>query len=243
MKKALFLFLMCSSLLVSYSQTNKAATKINHNNWDLLLKKHVDVTGYVNYKSFQDDAGKVSNYLVYLSQHAPKEDWTSSEKIAYYINLYNAATIHLILKNYPLKSIKDLENPWKKPFIKLGDSMVSLNTIEHEYLRNLDESRIHFTINCASISCPKLLNEAFTAQNLEEQLEEATHQFINSKHNLITVDEVRLSKIFKWYKKDFTKTQDQSLREYLNKYSTTKINNKATINFLDYDWSLNDKPN
>ncbi len=243
MKRTLFLILMCSTLLVSYSQTNKVSAKIIHNNWDLLLKKHVDFTGSVNYKSFLNDAGKVSNYLVYLSQHAPREDWITSEKIAYYINLYNAATIHLILKNYPLNSIKDLENPWKKPFIKLGDSMVSLNSIEHEYLRNFNEPRIHFAINCASISCPKLLNEAFTAQNLEEQLEEATYQFINSEHNLITEEAVSLSKIFKWYKKDFTKTQKQSLQDYIKRYSTVIISPKATIQFMEYDWGLNDTSN
>ncbi len=246
MKKAfiIFIILFTANTWFNSAQTLSFTTlKVDHYKWNELLQNLVDEDGNVDYKEFYKDQITLSNYLVYLSQNSPDESWSKSEALVYYINLYNAATVQLILKNYPLNSIKDIESPWKQPFIKLGEDFVSLGDIEHKYLRKFNEPRIHFAINCASISCPKLLNEAFTILKLEDQLEKVTIQFINGPKNTITSDRIVLSKIFKWYKKDFIKTQKLSLQDYIKRYSTVTISPKATIQFMEYDWGLNDTSN
>ena len=211
---------------------------INHSAWDNLLKKHVSKNGDVNYKAFQQDAEKLNTYIDYLATKIPSENWSKQEKLAYYINVYNANTIKLIIENYPTKSIKDIKNPWSKKLIKIGNDLFSLSNIEHDILRNMDETRIHFAINCASKSCPKLMNIAYTTENVETLLELAAKAFINDpKKNKISKENVQLSKIFDWYKKDFTK--NGSLKNYINQYSQVKIDSKAKITYLEYDWRLN----
>src|SRR5690606_8831711 len=110
---------------------------------------------------------KLNTYVDYLSTQIPQDNWSKDELLAYYINVYNANTIKLILENYPTKSIKDIKNPWLKNRVKIGDKDFSLADIENGILRKMDEPRIHFAINCASFSCPKLLNTAYTANNVE----------------------------------------------------------------------------
>ena len=111
-----------------------------------------------------------------LSENEPTEVWSVQELLAYYINTYNAYTVNLILDNYPLKSIKDISGPWTKAIIPIGDNKLSLGGLENGILRKMNEPRIHFAINCASYSCPKLLNEAFTASRIDEQLEQVNHR-------------------------------------------------------------------
>lgn len=155
------------------------------------------------------------------------------------MNAYNAMTIDLILRHQPLESIKDIKKPWDQRFWKLGDKYYNLDEIEHKILRKMSDPRIHFGINCASFSCPPLLNEAFTAEKVDSQLDMLARKFINdSKRNTITADRVEISKIFDWFAKDF-KT-DGSVINYLNKYSETKILSDAKVRYMDYDWSLND---
>lgn len=211
----------------------------DHSEWDELLKRHVDDAGNVNYKKFKNDMAALEAYLDYLSRNAPVDPTDKNEKLAYYINLYNAATVKLILDNYPLKSIKDITSPWDKKWVQVGDEVLSLGQIEHKILRKMNDPRIHFAINCASYSCPKLVNEAFTASEMESQLQEATTDFINDPgRNQITPSRLALSNIFKWYKKDFT--DNGSLVDYINPYTQTSIEENAKIDFLEYDWGLND---
>jgi hypothetical protein len=159
--------------------------------------------------------------------------------LAYYINLYNAGTVKLIVDHYPVESIKDIPNRWDKEWIKVGSDVLSLNDIEHKILRKMNEARIHFAINCASYSCPKLLNSAFTAENMEGQLHQAALDFINDpKRNQFEGNTAYLSKIFKWYKGDFT--ENRSLREYINPYVDRSLPEDVKIEYLEYDWSLND---
>ena len=219
---------------------NSGGMVIDHSAWDQLLKKYVDEKGNVDYKSFQKDKQALVNYLDFLAQNSPKANEDKKERLAYYINLYNAATVKLILDNYPTNSIKDIRSPWDKKWVKVGEKELSLGHIEHKILRKMDEPRIHFAINCASYSCPKLLNEAFTASNMETLLQESTRDFINDPtRNIITSGRLRLSNIFKWYKKDFT--LDGTLIEYINPYSEQSIASDAKINYLKYDWSLNER--
>ena len=221
--------------------TDNSAVNIDHSQWDKLLKKYVDANGFVDYKGFKNDQTKLDAYLAMLSNHEPTEDWSVQELLAYYINLYNAATIQLIVKNYPTKSIKDLKSPWTKGFVKVGDKELSLGAIENGVLRKMDEPRIHFAINCASISCPKLRNEAYTAAKIDEQLEDAAKEFINGDKNEITTNNPKLSKIFDFYTGDFKVDGKKNLIAYINKYSKTKINPNSKYSFKEYNWNLNEQ--
>ncbi|WP_067034399.1 DUF547 domain-containing protein [Allomuricauda sp. CP2A] len=214
-------------------------SKPSHSVWNMLLQRYVDENGNVSYSGFKQDGAQLSAYLDHLAQHPPSQTWSKEDALAYYINLYNAATVKLIVDHYPVESIKDIPNRWGKKWIQVGNSTLSLDYIEHQILREMNEPRIHFAINCASYSCPKLLNEAFTAKKMEQLLSKVTMDFVNDPtKNRFENDEAQLSKIFKWYKGDFTK--DVSLLEYINPYLKNPVNKDADIDYLDYDWSLND---
>lgn len=210
-----------------------------HNNWDRLLQKHVTNTGDVDYVAFSKDSELLDSYLNLLGKNPPAKNWTKNEKLAYYINLYNAGTLKLILENYPVKSIKDISSPWSKKRVKIGTRKFSLGSLEHSILRKMNEPRIHFAINCASYSCPKLLNRAFMASKMEQQLEQATKDFIlDLKRNNVSSQKAELSEIFKWYKNDFT--VNGTLLEYIDQYTPQKISNNTEIKYIDYNWSLNE---
>lgn len=243
-----FITLSCAAIFNIETQNNLATPStsvgdppVNDSIWDNLLQKHVDKQGNVNYKGFLKDRTQLKKYLNQLSDNPPQTSWSRNETMAYYINVYNAFTVELILENYPLKSIKDIRRPWGMKFFKLGDTRYSLNNIEHDILRKMDEPRIHFAINCASVSCPKLYNKAFTANKLEEQLDTLTRYFINSSENKISENELQLSNIFKWYEKDYLIDGIQSLAQYVSQYTDVKINPNASLSFLDYNWDLNGK--
>lgn len=226
--------------ILTFSQGN-AQTSIYND----LLQKHVTKDGFVDYKSFKADESKLDTYIEYLEKTSPASSWSEDKQKAFWINAYNAYTIKLILENYPLKSIMDIKKDgktaWKISFAKVGGKTYTLDHIEHEILRkNLFDPRIHVGVNCASISCPKLGNIAFTEENVHANLEELMKTFINdSSRNKISNKKVQISSIFDWFKKDFTK--NGSVIDYLNKYSSTEINSDAEISYLKYDWSLNSK--
>lgn len=217
----------------------KPIEAFHHDAWNALLQKHVSKEGNVNYKGFQKDRIALRNYIKTLSEQLPQDDWTKNDKLAYWINAYNALTVDLILRNLPLQSIKDIDKPWDQRLWKFGEKWYNLNQIEHQILRKMNEPRIHFAIVCASISCPKLQNTAFTALDLESQLTNATQEFLSdTSKNKITENTIKLSKIFKWFAKDFK--ENGSLIDFLNQYSDTKISSKAKKSFMDYDWNLNE---
>ncbi|WP_276388547.1 DUF547 domain-containing protein [Eudoraea chungangensis] len=206
--------------------------------WDSLLSRHVDSKGNVDYKAFKDEEEDLEAYLQAMAQDIPNKNWSKAKTLAFYINLYNAATVNLIIKNYPINSIRDIKNPWGKKIVPQNGRLLSLGEIEHDILRKMDDPRIHFAINCASVSCPKLNNFAFSEKNLEEQLEKVSKEFIlDSTKNIISQDSVVLSEIFKWYKKDFE--TNGSVLEYLSNYLNTPIAADAKIAYLKYDWNLN----
>ncbi len=249
MTNTIYLLLLLFSLNQLPIPTEVALVKVNngvektsqtdHSLWSNLLQEHLDKNGFVNYSSFKKDINRLNKYLDYLKYNGPTDGADRQEKLAYYINLYNAATVKLIIDNYPLKSIKDLRNPWGQRIVAIGNQMISLGDLEHKILRKMNEPRIHFAINCASYSCPKLIDRAFTAANLELLLEQAAVDFINdNKRNNITEDRASLSKIFRWFKNDFT--QEGSLWEYINRYAHTPLNANTKIDNLDYNWTLND---
>lgn len=211
----------------------------SHEAWDKLLQKYVSAEGKVNYKGFKEAKATLQQYLDSLSANPVQSNWTKAEKMAYWINAYNAFTVKMIVDNYPTSSIMKLHNgkAWDVKWIKIGDKTYTLNNIEHDILRpQFKDARIHFAVNCAAKSCPPILNRAWTADNLNKFLEQQSKAFINnSKYNKITADAVQISKIFEWYAVDFN-----NIIEYLNKYSTTKINTNAKVSYIEYDWALNE---
>ncbi|RLD29250.1 MAG: DUF547 domain-containing protein [Bacteroidetes bacterium] len=211
----------------------------SHSAWNVLLQKHVTTQGNVSYKGFKEDLKKINVYLNSLSEKIPQESWAKAEKLAYWINAYNAFTIKLIIDNYPVKSIKDIKNRWDIGFIKLGNKTFTLNDIEHKILRKMGDPRIHFGIVCASVSCPKLQNTAFEASTIEVQLDTATKEFLaDSSRNILSEKSIKISKIFKWFSSDFK--HDGSLIDFLNKYSEITISPNANKSYVAYDWTLNE---
>ncbi|MFK8009118.1 MAG: DUF547 domain-containing protein [Saprospiraceae bacterium] len=228
-----------SSVELPDQSTSGPLSKIElHDMFDALLKKHVSSSGVVNYKGFKKDEARLDSYLKALEKTNVDKNWSRNKALAFWINAYNANTIKLILKNYPIKSIMDLNNgkPWDVKWIKIDQRTLSLNNIENDIIRpKYNEPRIHFAVNCAAKSCPPLLNKAWTASNLNSNLERQAKSFINnSKYNTITSGNVEVSKIFDWYGKDFG-----DLKAYLNKYSSTTIGAGTSINFKTYNWDLN----
>ena len=231
------LFIITCLLLASATSTH--AQPLDHNLWTSFLQKYVSKTGQVDYKTIMSDDSELKAYIQKLTNNIPNNNWSKNETLAYWINAYNALTIDLILRNYPVKSIKDIKDPWDQKFYTFNDETLSLNQIEHDILRKMDEPRIHFAIVCASVSCPKLLNEAYVAENLERQLTDAAKNFLNdNSKNKILNNKLELSKIFKWFTKDFK--QKGSLIDFLNQYSEVPISNNAKISYLEYNWDLND---
>jgi hypothetical protein len=221
----------------SVSETKNV--NFNHGIWADLLQSHVSENGNVDYIAFKADNAKLQEYINVLAENVPNNSWANEEKLAYWINAYNALTVDLILRNYPVESIKDINNPWKQRLWEFGKNNYNLDEIEHEILRNMNEPRIHFAIVCASYSCPKLQNEAFTAEKLDQQLTKATKEFLTDKNrNEISENSITISKIFDWFSKDFTK--NGSLIDFLNLYTKVNISPNAKKRYKDYNWALND---
>ena len=211
----------------------------NHYRWNSLLQENVSEAGNVNYSALKNNPIELRVYIDSLGENMPNDSWNSADKLAYWINAYNAMTVDLIVRNYPIKSIKDIKDPWEQRLWKLGNKWYNLDEIEHQILRKMNEPRIHFGIVCASFSCPKLQNEAFTAIQLEEQLTKATEEFLaDSKRNNIVSDNIKISKIFQWFSKDFK--QNGNLIDFLNQYSDVEISTNAKKSYKDYNWDLNE---
>lgn len=241
-----------------------------HAAWDALLKRHVAVarngnSSSVDYAGFRADQGTMQAYLAGLSSVTQAEfgNWTREQRLAFLVNAYNAFTVQLVLTRYPdLKSIKDLgsflKSPWKKVFIPLLGSERSLDDIEHGLIRApgaFDEPRIHFAVNCASIGCPMLRNEAYVAERIEAQLEDGARRFLGDRSRNrydAAAGELEVSRIFDWYKADFEKGHRgiKSVSQFLGGYADLLADGpvaraavrqgRAPIRYLEYDWALND---
>lgn len=228
-------------------ETATAATM--HKAWDELLRAHVK-NDRVDYKGLLTEKAKLRAYCNLLSSTPPTGAWSKNARLAFWINAYNAFTVQLIVDNYPVKSIKDL-NPsvsvpllhtvWTTTKFKIGDKEYSLDDVENKVLRGeLKEPRIHFAINCASMSCPPLRNEAFTEDRVQAQLDDQARHFINDpRYNNIRKTNADLSKIFSWFSGDFE--MNGSVIDFINQYSKVKMDADAELSYMDYDWSLNER--
>ncbi|MDF1764466.1 MAG: DUF547 domain-containing protein [Oleibacter sp.] len=261
-----------ASMIIIFSHSS-FAEEFSHDTWQQLLSDHVSLNAsghstQVDYAGMKQDQSKLNDYLAALAQvpRSTFDSWPKDKQLAFLINAYNAATVSLILTKYPdVTSIKDLgsffSSPWSKSFVSLLGEKRTLDDIEHSFIRGsgvypkgFQEPRIHFAVNCASIGCPALRNEAYEGGKLEQQLESQTQQFLADKsRNRVENKTVYLSSIFKWYRDDFAAgwKGTESLNEFLLLYaSSLKLNPEQQkslasgdmdIEFLDYDWRLNDK--
>ena len=225
---------------------------MTHEAWTALVKKHVGTDGLVDYKGFIKDKAELEAYLQKVSDNPPPDNTTNNDKIAYWLNAYNAYTIKLIVDHYPVKSIKDLggkhqiifiNTPWDRKFFKIGGKTMTLNRIEHRILRrDYTEPRIHFALNCASMSCPKLRREAYEGSKLDEQLTSQAREFLrDTSRNQVSEEPPQLSAIFSFYGKDMTKWSGKTLIGFINQYSPKKINEDAKLEYMDYNWELNER--
>jgi hypothetical protein len=232
--------------------------QINHLAWDAILRKYVDADGMVDYRSLKNSGGDVKlldAYLVTLSSASPRVQASRDAQLAFWINAYNAVTIRGILREYPTTSIRNHTakvfgyNLWTDLQLYVGGQPVSLEQIEHEVLRKMGEPRIHFAIVCASIGCPRLLNEAYTSDRVLDQLERNARDFFARSQNFrydAAKGRFDVSAILNWFAEDFGSTPAEQLRTiapWLPGEAPRQAVKQASVrlNYLDYNWNLNDQ--
>lgn len=249
MRAPIFPIVFTLTLLGSLSPVD--ALDHSYSDWGNVLENYTE-DGYVDYGALQKFPKALDAYLENVQKLEPGEyeKWSTNEKISFWINAYNAFTVQTIVDHYPKKSIKHIPNVWdEKRFAALGQKW-SLNQIEHKILRKeFSEPRIHFALVCASLGCPTLRGEPYTASNLNSQLDSQVRDFLadtdKARYDERT-DTLRLSPIFKWFREDFDKAGGvlsfilAKNKHYLPPDMEGKVNLKTKISWLSYDWSLND---
>lgn len=222
-------------------------TAVDHHNWQVILDNNLVVSGdntLFRYAQVSDaDRKRLDRYLVKLAQLDPRQ-LNRQEQFAYWVNLYNALTVQLILDNYPLNSITQLGGlfsfgPWDQDIIAINQINLSLNDIEHRILRPIwQDKRIHYAVNCASLGCPNLMTQAFTSSNTPQLLAQAEAAFLRSDKGVaINGEQLQLSSIFDWYASDFG--GKKALLNYLERFrpEITQTNKKPSY---QYNWALNE---
>lgn len=241
-----------------WSQSAKPPGQVvDHQPWTAFLSRHVrtDAEG-VNRVAYarvsSRDRAALDRYLAALQQVRP-ERLTRDQQLAYWINLYNALTVDVVLDAYPVASIRDITDsplpvgPWNQPVARVAGQSLTLNDIEHRIIRPIfDEPRIHYALNCAAAGCPNLMARAWTARTLEADLAAAEYAYVHDPRGLRFDEQGRLvaSKIYAWFREDFADTPEGVL-DYLRSVAgpDLKAQLAATrrIARYDYDWSLNDQ--
>ena len=229
--------------------------RIDHSIYGTLLERYVDQEGFVAYRQLKaQDEAKLWLYLNALGEVDPAQLRDRAERLAYWINAYNALTIKGILDFYPTKSIRDHVstigyNIWKDYKMLVNSTEYSLDDIEHDILRKMGDPRIHFAIVCASVGCPKLLSEPYTSDRLDEQLSRSTRDFFSDPEKFRidrAAGSVHQSPIMDWYKDDFGKNKSERLafiRPFLDDADDRAFLDSSGLKVknLDYDWNLNDQ--
>jgi hypothetical protein len=251
--------LIAASLALWAACTSAQEFDHEHRAWDGLLRKHVAVQGggrasQVRYAAMAQERGVLKSYLAQLSRVDEQEfkRWDRARQMAFLINAYNAFTAEKILTRYPdIRSIWDFGklfgNPFKDRFFTLFGQPFSLDAIEHGVLRKTyRDPRIHFAVNCASVGCPMLREEAYVAERLERQLEEQAARFLSDRtRNRYRDGKLEVSRIFDWFKEDFD-PRDKYFARHAALLSDNSVHRAelargdVPLVFLDYDWSLND---
>ena len=252
---SLTLFAVENPTLYFDKYDNSSKVILDHSTFAKLLSTYLDTKhpsgiNRFDYKRVSsEDIDQLKSYISYLSK-VKVTSLNKNEQMAYWINMYNALTIKVILDNYPVDSIRKISSglfspgPWKLKLITVEGFNLTLNQIEHEILRPIwKDKRIHYAVNCANIGYPNLLITPFTGTNVNNQLDFAAKTYIQHPRGL-TIDgnTLRLSSIYKWYKEDFGIKQD--LLKHLAEYSADSkkesiLNWKGSIKY-SYDWNLNE---
>lgn len=229
---------------------------INTKKWDLLLKKYVQASAggvdTVDYAAVTpDDRAMLDDFLQAMGL-VPISAYNRNEQMAYWINLYNALTVKVVLEHFPVDSIRDIDTspgwfadgPWGAEAISIEGQALTLNDIEHRILRPIwKDPRIHYAVNCASVGCPDLRQDAYTAENLETSLDAAARTYVNDARGIeIVGDQVKVSSIYDWFFDDFGGTEE-TLIAHLVKYAEPDLKSRltaiGTLHESDYDWNLN----
>ncbi len=242
----------------------KSKTVISHNPWDQFLSTYVETNNNsntavrgintLNYAHVTSaDKQTLKNYIATLTA-LPISHYNRNQQRAYWINLYNALTVDVVLDHYPVKSIMDIKlsglftrGPWQEKLIRVEQHPLSLNDIEHRILRPIwNDPRTHYAVNCASLGCPNLSTQAYTAENMEQQLEYAASAFINHPRGVEVKDgKLVLSSIYNWFKEDFGDS-DINIIKHLQQYANEPLKQKlSTIERIfddQYNWKLNEAP-
>ena len=252
MKKAEVLTI--SLVLILLSVVPVAA--FDFSDWDALIKKHVSMKkvdgvmiNAVNYKNLKSD-GKFKKLVSRLNLVQDDSLKTRDEELTFWINTYNILAAKMVADNFPIKSIKDAGSffspVWKKPAGHVAGKERTLNEIEHEILRKMDEPRIHVAIVCASVSCPDLRLEAFKADSLNEQLNDQMKMFLQSSEKGMRIDKnnnrVYLSSIFKWFEDDFESRGGvlKFISNYVSPEAAKELqSSKIKVSYLKYNWGVN----
>ena len=236
--------------LLPYWQDQVATDQrdISHQQWQKLLDKYLVVQPQQTLFRYgavtTEDKQQLSAYINQLSHLDPRK-YNRNVQFAYWVNLYNALTVQLIIDHYPVTSITKLGGffsfgPWDQPVVTINNKSLSLNDIEHRILRPIwRDPRIHYAVNCASLSCPDLLSQVFDSHQLNNQLNAAASRFINSNKGVrATSKQTTLSSIYDWYGDDFG--DQQALFQHINHYRHHKKITSNNIKF-NYNWLLNRK--
>ncbi len=236
-----------------------STVRVDHATWDRFLKIYLTsgpggVT-LVRYGQVSAaDRAALGDYLRQLAQ-TPVSRLDRKEQKAFWLNLYNAATVNLILDHYPVGSIRAIDispglfadGPWGRKLVGVEGQEVSLDDIEHRILRPIwRDARVHYGVNCASIGCPNLPPAAFTAENTEELLEKGAREFVNSPRGaLVDNGKLTVSSLYVWFRSDFGGT-DAGVIAHLKKYARAdlraRLDRVTRISDHRYDWTLNEAP-
>ena len=241
-------------ILLSLALVATPAVAFDHSHaaWDALLRRHVVLleggkASQLRYAGMAQERAALRQYLEAASRvgEAEFQAWTRPQQMAFLVNAYNAYTVEKILTRYPdIRSIWDFGkffgNPFRDEFFSLLGRKASLDTIEHDILRKrYREPRIHFAVNCASVGCPMLREEAYVAARLDQQLEEQAVRFLSDRsRNRYREGRLEVSRIFDWFGEDFEPREAWLLR-YAAQLGVPP-GTRPKVAFLDYDWSLND---
>lgn len=231
--------------------------QVDHSTWDRMLTTYITAgTDGIHYFAYgrvsEEDSNALQRYLQYLEQ-SPVSRLNRAEQKAFWFNLYNALTVRVILDHYPVDSIRDIDispgffadGPWKKKLVRVEDQPVSLDDIEHRILRPIwKDPRIHYGVNCASIGCPNLQTQAFTAANTEALLDKGAREYVNHPRGArIESGRLIVSSIYVWFQEDFG-GDDAGVIAHLKKWAGTTLQNQLEeiqkISDDQYDWALND---
>ena len=246
MKNLVCKFIIVSIFLGNISILSFAQDKIfDHSLYGKVLSFYVR-DGKVDYRNLKKNPEQLLSYLELAKDLTPEDagNMTAKERMAFYLNVYNAFTLKVIIDNYPIKSIKKIPGVWDKVKFKVAGKEVSLSYIEHGILRKeFKDPRVHFALVCASIGCPELRDEPFHGKEVDKMLEQEALKLINDKQKLRLNNEkntVYLSPIFKWYKEDFGDVLKFIYKYVPDKDKSFLLKDKIKIKYLRYDWSLNE---